>query len=276
MPARTLVAIPGFVPGLQASRMFSKLEAASLERVDVDLVALTLAAARQNDGSALGRLGDALAAALDTLGLDQVDLVAESVSATAALQFAGKYPERVGRLVLAAPVGFPRPMSAACRSEAEFAAVVRGVYLGSPPESRSALAALSRTAHVDDSLADEFRTSGQNADVRLAVQVLTDWIAGGEFDAVSHPAADDALRSIRHPVSLVWGRADAWATLDSAFYLTRRLRNPRLRVFSQCGHLVCLQAGPLLVRHLQTLLGLGDWDAGTAAAHRDQSAPAPG
>ena len=277
MSARTLVAIPGLVPGLRGSQMFSGPEAAGLDRIDVDLVSLTLAAAAKTGGSVLSRLVDALAAALDALGLDQVDLLAESVSATAVLQFAGKYPARVGQLILAAPVGFPRPMSAAWRSEAEFAAAVRSLYLGSEDESGAALAALTRSAEpAADSLAAAFRVSAQDDDVRQAVLLLADWIAAGEFDAVRHPAADDAVRSLRHPVSLIWGRQDAWATLDSAFYLTRRLRNPRLRVFSQCGHLVSLQAARLLVRHLQTLLGLGNWQAEAALVLRDQGASAAG
>ncbi len=56
---------------------------------------------------------DIIVAWLDTLGVEQVDIVAHSMGGHVALNFAARYPERVRRLVLSSPAGFEQFVPAA-------------------------------------------------------------------------------------------------------------------------------------------------------------------
>jgi pimeloyl-ACP methyl ester carboxylesterase len=120
----------------------------------------------------------------------------------------------------------------------------------------AALRALSRSeSFATVTRADDFRSAAKDETVRSAVECLAGWIADGAFDMVRRQGPD-VLRAVKKPVSLYWGRDDAWSTIDSAFFLTRRLSDARLRVLPGCGHLVGLQTANLLGRSLaRTLAG---------------------
>jgi pimeloyl-ACP methyl ester carboxylesterase len=180
-------------------------------------------------------------------------VIAESWAATVALQFAAERPARVEELVLISPIGFTSPLTGQRRMPNSFSDAVRRLYSGDVKDAGQALEVLGGGSIDIPALAPQYASSGE--EVRQAADVLSGWLDKGAFELVGsqHP---DNVRRVRQQVSLVWGRDDLWAGLDSAFYLTRRLRNVRLRVFPGTGHLLSVENPVPLGRHIRSVLGM--------------------
>ena len=178
---------------------------------------------------------DALAALLDALHIDQIDVIAESAGATAALQLAVRHPQRVQHL-----------------------AVLVGNLPGSP------------TAVVQPSMAKLFnrqlplwvmRTFAPSVMVRLVAALpkgfaisredarfVTEFIdslfpvspEGVDFDAfVSNAAVNDyTLESIRVPTLIVHTRDDQLASHDASERAAKRIPGARFISLESGGHLM--------------------------------------
>ncbi|MEV6302336.1 4,5:9,10-diseco-3-hydroxy-5,9,17-trioxoandrosta-1(10),2-diene-4-oate hydrolase [Actinoplanes sp. NPDC051861] len=175
-----------------------------------------------------------LASLLDKLGIEQVDLVGNSLGGGTAVRFALNFPHRARRLLLMGPGGLSLNVFAADPTEG----VKRLGAFGAAP-SRERLAAFLRTLVFDPRL-------------------ITDELIDERFRAASDPAAQRAMREmgasfsnpqtyeegllwrdahrLRHQVLLVWGREDRVNPLDGALVALKVLRNARLHVFGGCGH----------------------------------------
>lgn len=255
-----LVVLPGLTPGLRGSGALLAAERRDGHAAEVVDLAPLVADATASGQPGAGGLAAALAAHLDRAGLDRVAVAAESLSASAALRFAARHPDRVTALYLAAPYGYARPLSGKWTGAEAFADVIRDLYATDPAAVSAALAALGGPVPVADGVAAAYQAAltAESAD---AAAVLAGWVENGAFDATSDPVGDGA-REVRAPVSLLWGRDDRWAGLDSAFYLTRRLRQVQLRVFPHCGHLLSVQAAAPASSYLRSLAPV--WDVAAA------------
>jgi pimeloyl-ACP methyl ester carboxylesterase len=206
--------------------------------------------ARDAGGPALDSLVDALRAEIGAVGTDPVSIVAESVFATTALRFAAAYPDRVDELVLVAPYGYTSVLTAGRRLPTPFAAAVRGLYSGSEAATAQSLDVLAgRQVAGDENILRSYIASATDSRVAESADVLAEWIESGEFELAALESGDH-VRGVKQQVSLIWGRDDLWAGLDSAFYLARRLKNVRLRVFPHTGHLVSLEVPEEVARHV--------------------------
>jgi 4,5:9,10-diseco-3-hydroxy-5,9,17-trioxoandrosta-1(10),2-diene-4-oate hydrolase len=179
---------------------------------------------------------DALAALLDELGIERVQLVGNSLGGGTAVRFALRFPERAGRLVLMAPGGLSLNVFAPDPTEG----VKRLMEFAAPPgPSREKMAAFLRTLVFDQKL-------------------VTDELIDERFALASDPAALAALASmgasfydpataedgllwreahrLRQPVLLIWGREDRVNPLDGALVALKQIRRAQLHVFSGCGH----------------------------------------
>jgi 4,5:9,10-diseco-3-hydroxy-5,9,17-trioxoandrosta-1(10),2-diene-4-oate hydrolase len=175
-----------------------------------------------------------LAALLDKLGIEQADLIGNSLGGGTAVRFALTHPERARRLLLMGPGGLSLNVFSADPTEG----VKRLGAFGRDP-SRARLGAFLRTLVFDPSL-------------------ITDELIEERFRAASDPAAMRAMREmgasfsdprtyeegmlwreahrLRHETLLVWGREDRVNPLDGALVALKVLRNARLHVFGGCGH----------------------------------------
>ncbi len=257
MSIQSLVALPGLTPGLVVPEPVTAglSESAGAEVIAIYGVDLIEAAAAGVGG--VPGLVAAIGSALDARGLDRATIVAESYSATAALAFAAAHPGRVEELVLAAPIGYAAPLTAGLRQSLPLAEAVRDLHSGERPLVTSALGLLAHRSGEVTGIAEAYAVS-TSPRVSAAADVLAGWLASGAFDAAG--ATTDLVRKVRSQVTLLWGRDDAATGLDSAFYLTRRLRNVRLRVFPGTGHLISVERGVEATRHLCSALGLADGD----------------
>ncbi|MEU7907162.1 4,5:9,10-diseco-3-hydroxy-5,9,17-trioxoandrosta-1(10),2-diene-4-oate hydrolase [Actinoplanes sp. NPDC049118] len=238
-PASTVVLLHGGGPGVSALSNFGRTLPVFGARFD------TLAVDQPGyGGSPIGAItgqyfthaADALAALLDELGLDRVDLVGNSLGGGTAVRFALRYPRRAGRLLLMGPGGLGLNVLAADPTEG----VKRLMGFAAPPgPSREKMAAFLRTLVFDPRL-------------------VTDELIEERFRAASEPAALAAMREmgasftdperaeegmlwreahrLRQEVLLVWGREDRVNPLDGALVALKLIRRARLHVFGGCGH----------------------------------------
>ncbi|MEU4423192.1 4,5:9,10-diseco-3-hydroxy-5,9,17-trioxoandrosta-1(10),2-diene-4-oate hydrolase [Actinoplanes sp. NPDC024001] len=177
---------------------------------------------------------NALAALLDKLDIERVDLVGNSLGGGTAVRFALLFPKRARRLLLMGPGGLSLNVFAADPTEG----VKRLGAFGRDP-SRERIAAFLRTLVFDPSLItdelieERFRAASDPAGLR-AMRAM-----GASFtDPATYEEGllwRDAHR-LRHEVLLVWGREDRVNPLDGALVALKLLRNARLHVFGGCGH----------------------------------------
>jgi 4,5:9,10-diseco-3-hydroxy-5,9,17-trioxoandrosta-1(10),2-diene-4-oate hydrolase len=235
--ATPVVFLHGGGPGASAQSNFGRTIPVFAKRFD------TLAVDQPGyGGSELGSLttqyfthsADALAALLDEVGLERVDLIGNSLGGGTAVRFALRHPSRAGRLLLMGPGGLSLNVFAADPTEG----VKRLGAFGAGP-TRERMAAFLRTLVFDPS-------------------VITDELIDDRLAAASTPAALRALREmgasftdparfedgllwrdahrLRNEVLLVWGREDRVNPLDGALVALKLIRRCRLHVFGGCGH----------------------------------------
>lgn len=179
---------------------------------------------------------DALAGLLDTLGLERVHLVGNSLGGGTAMRFALRHPDRAGRLVLMGPGGLSLNVFAPDPTEG----VKRLMEFAAPPgPSREKLATFLRTLVYDQKLVtDELidQRFGPASDPALLRGL---GLMGRSF---RDPACfEDGLlwreaHRLRHEVLLVWGREDRVNPIDGALVALKLIRRAQLHVFSGCGH----------------------------------------
>jgi pimeloyl-ACP methyl ester carboxylesterase len=188
----------------------------------------------------LGRAADVedvafhLADLLDELGIAQLDIVGTSLGGWLAAEFALRHPDRVRRLVLAAPLGLhvrdaPGVLffgAAAPRGVGGFAEV-RGV-LFADPDGPVAL----------DALPDELpRERALRWFGGLGGAAALGWQAPQLCD----PKLAARLHRIGMPTLLVWGAADRIAPVGQATAWQRGLPDARLEVLDGAAHALPLE-----------------------------------
>ena len=177
----------------------------------------------------------ALAGLLDSIGVDRVHLVGNSLGGGTAVRFALRYPDRVGRLVLMAPGGLGLNVFAPDPTEG----VKRLGAFGAPPgPTREKLAEFLRTLVYDrrlvtDELVEERFAAASTPESLAATAAMGASFMGADYE-------DGMLwreaHRLRHPTLLVWGREDRVNPLDGALVALKLLRNAQLHVFGGCGH----------------------------------------
>jgi 4,5:9,10-diseco-3-hydroxy-5,9,17-trioxoandrosta-1(10),2-diene-4-oate hydrolase len=179
---------------------------------------------------------DALAGLLDTLGLERVHLVGNSLGGGTAVRFALRYPGRAGRLVLMAPGGLGLNVFATDPTEG----VRRLAAFAAPPgPSREKLAAFLRTLVFDQKLITDELIEERYADAATPEALAAMASLGASF--FDPATAEDGMlwreaHRLRQRVLLVWGREDRVNPLDGALVALKLIRRAQLHVFGGCGH----------------------------------------
>ncbi len=164
---------------------------------------------------------------LDTLDLEQVDLVGNSFGGGIALAYAIAHPQRVRRLVLMGSVGVPFELTKGLDA-------VWG-YTPSLDTMRGLLDifAYSR-ALVTDELAQlryeaSIRPGFQESFSQLFPAPRQRWV-----DALTSPEED--IRGLQHQALIIHGRDDQVIPLQTSLTLLDYLQHSQLHVFGECGH----------------------------------------
>jgi 2-hydroxy-6-oxonona-2,4-dienedioate hydrolase len=189
-------------------------------------------------------VADLVAATLDALGIERVDIVGGSIGDLWALSLAERHPDRVGRLVLLGggplipTVGVP-PFIRVVTSP--LGAIIVRLPV-SPDRARSILrgsghgasldAGTIPEAFVDWRVANDTDTSAMRHERSMARQVVSGsaYRPGITFD-------DDELRAIEAPVLLVYGTADPTGDADTWRAFAAALPKGSLEVIDGAGHM---------------------------------------
>jgi pimeloyl-ACP methyl ester carboxylesterase len=179
---------------------------------------------------------EAAAAFLDRKGIEKSSIIGSSMGGGIALGVAGRHPDRVDKIVLINPYGFPSPPVAAEIARSRILGKLLPYLLRKSTLRRCAKAIFSRSLHdprlITDTLIERvtapFATLRQRRD-------LFRFLSGISAEAMRE--IDALLPHIRQPVLILWGEHDRWLTIDHAHRLHRRLPNSRLLRLPDCGHL---------------------------------------
>jgi 4,5:9,10-diseco-3-hydroxy-5,9,17-trioxoandrosta-1(10),2-diene-4-oate hydrolase len=179
---------------------------------------------------------DALAGLLDTLEIDTVHLVGNSLGGGTAVRFALSYPDRVGRLALMGPGGLSLNLFAPDPTEG----IKRLYEFSAPPgPTKEKLEAFVRTMVFDQSLVtdelieERFRVASDPESLAAMASMGASFMQPETFE--DGLLWREAFR-LRHSVLLVWGREDRVNPLDGAFAALKLIPKAHLHVFPRCGH----------------------------------------
>jgi 2-hydroxymuconate-semialdehyde hydrolase len=186
---------------------------------------------------------------LDTLQIEQTDLVGNSFGGALALALAIAHPKRVRRLVLMGSVGVPFAITTGLDA-------VWG-YTPSITHMRELLDifAFSR-ALVTDELAQlryqaSIQPGLQEAFAAMFPAPRQRWV-----DAMASPEA--AIRALPHETLVVHGREDQVIPLANSVTLAQWIPRAQLHVFGQCGHWTQIEHAARFSRLVENFLAEAD------------------
>lgn len=179
---------------------------------------------------------EAVVAFLDSKGIEKTSIVGSSMGGGIALGVAGRHPERVDKIVLINPYGFPSPPVAAEIARSRILGKILPYLLRDPVLRQCAKALFSRSLHDPRLLTDTLieRVTAPFATLRRRKDLFR-FLQGISTETMRE--MDALLPQIRQPVLILWGENDRWLTIDHAKRLQQRLPNNRLITLPDCGHL---------------------------------------
>ncbi len=171
-------------------------------------------------------------ALLDQLGVQQVIIAGHSMGGRIAWNLAAAHPERVSKLVLLSPDGFPDPNA---KSDKTYEVPA---LLGLLPYSLPQWAL--RVGGVAPAFADDSQLTPQMMqryhDMMLAPGVRTALLERMRQTRNSNPVV--RLQSIKIPTLLLWGEKDAFIPLSNAQDYLKAMPQARLVTLPGVGHVL--------------------------------------
>ena len=173
---------------------------------------------------------------LDVIGVDSVHLIGNSLGGAIAIRFALAYPDHVKTLNLMAPGGIEdQPSYFAMPGMA----IMKEVFTGGP--NKDALEQFIRRGlvyddkHVDEQLVNERWGIFQQQNM----QVINTMVV---------PNMEDQLGELNCPIIAFWGANENMMPETGIAKLTKKCRNIRLTIVSECGHWVMVEHKDLFNR----------------------------
>jgi pimeloyl-ACP methyl ester carboxylesterase len=158
------------------------------------------------------------------LKIDRATLVGNSMGGWIAAAFTIAFPDRVERLVLEDAAGFPPPKDFDFR-----------ILYSLNPTTRDGMKVLVAKVFYNKAFQSETAID-QALAVRLAAgdgytinSIVESLIRGEDF-------LDDAVKSIKKPTLIVWGREDGLIPLSDGERFNKEIAGSKLVVIDQCGH----------------------------------------
>ncbi|MER6112016.1 alpha/beta fold hydrolase [Streptomyces hirsutus] len=229
------VVLHGGGPGCHATSDFAAVMALRPERrwLWVDLPGYGASATGQPASRrSVTAAADGLAALLERVGPERVDVLAQSYGGTVALKLAADRPERLGRIVLIGSQPTPTPGGAGpLRTDPGLAVRARAEYYGgdgpSPAKTRALLAGL------------EWYDATRIPEPTVLARFRAGTTAGALATATLPAPAEDlghALGAVQAPTLVLWGRHDPFAGPAYAAALADALPRGDLAVIGRTSH----------------------------------------
>lgn len=173
----------------------------------------------------------AVAGVLDSLGIDRVDLVGNSMGGHSAVAFALANPARVGKLVLmGGGTGGP---SLYVPMPTEGIKLLQGLYRDPTIEK---LKAMMNVFVYDPSALTESQMEMRLNNMLSNREHLDNFVKSLAANPRQFPDQNARLSEITAPTLIVWGRDDRFVPMDVGLRLLAGIPNSQLHVFARCGH----------------------------------------
>lgn len=159
------------------------------------------------------------------LRIERASLVGNSMGGWIAAAFTAAFPDRVDKLLLVDAAGYKPPKDLDTRT-----------FYGLNPTTREGMKVLVAKVFYNKLFLTDAAID-QSIAVRLAagdgytINSITESIIRGE------DFLDDAVKTIKRPTLLIWGRQDGLVPLAEGEHFNRDIAGSKLVVFDQCGHM---------------------------------------
>lgn len=175
--------------------------------------------------------GRALKGLLDSIGLDKVHIIGNSMGAHSAVAFALANPTRVGKLVLmGGGTGGP---SQFVPMPTEGIKLIQALYRDPSIENLKKMMAVF--VFDSSSLTEElYRTRLDNMLTRR--DHLENFVKSHAANPRQFTDYGNRLGEIAAPALIIWGRDDRFVPLDVGLRLVWGMQNAELHIFNRCGH----------------------------------------
>ena len=202
------------------------------------------------------RYARVVATLLDRLGVDRADIAGSSLGGRVALTFALEHPARVRRLILVDSVGL---------SGQSPPLVFR---LASTPVVNRLLRWMTPRAFVRHTVEEVY------ADARRVTQPTVDRYYDltrregnrraliARFTGPSDPDLDEHLAKVHAPTLIAWGARDAWLPLSFAHRMHSALRDAKLVIYPDAGHLPMEELPEVTAADVEVFLAASDGELG--------------
>lgn len=184
-------------------------------------------------------------ALMDAQGWERVDVMGSSIGGWIALEVAARYPERIGKLVLAAPAGI---RLAGVPMEDMFA-----IQLGEEAKARELLfhdtehplasAVIPDFADLPDDMLAEF----------LKAMTAVAKVAWNPY--LHDPRLEGLLPRVTADTLVVWGAEDRLIPPAYGERIAELIPTARLELIPACGHMVCFECPDALLAAAREHLG---------------------
>lgn len=158
------------------------------------------------------------------LKIERASLVGNSMGGWIAAAYTAAFPDRVDKLVLVDAAGHAPPKDLDTRS-----------FYGLNPTTREGMKALVakvfyNKAFQTDAAIDQAIAARLAAGDGYTINSITESIIRGE------DFLDDAVKMIKRPTLIIWGRQDGLVPLAEGEHFNRDIAGSKLIVFDECGH----------------------------------------
>src|ERR1044072_4466510 len=159
------------------------------------------------------------------LGIERASLVGNSMGGWIATAFTAAFPDRVDKLVLGDAAGYRPPKDLDTRS-----------FYGLNPTTREGMKVLVAKVFYNklfltDAAIDQAIATRLAAGDGYTINSITESIIRGE------DFLDDAVKTIKRPTLIIWGRQDGLVPLAEGEHFNKDIAGSKLVVFDQCGHM---------------------------------------
>jgi pimeloyl-ACP methyl ester carboxylesterase len=233
--AEILILLHGFGSSLETWDDWVKPLASKYRLIRCDIVGFGLSGPASNsdysDEADIRRIAEML----DQLHLDKVTLIGHSLGGRVAWNFAARYPNRIHKLVLIAPDGFPdlKTVGEHTYEVPQFAKAMKYV-LPAFLVKQSMAPAYTDPNHMTDAIVQRYQDMLTAPGVR---QALMD-----RMQQTMNTDPTERLQKITAPTLLLWGAKDAMIPVENSLSYLKVMPQARRVVFPELGHLLFEEA----------------------------------
>lgn len=170
---------------------------------------------------------------INALELTDFILVGNSFGGYVACQYAGNHPDKVNKLVLMDAAGFHPPEQLALMS---IGGQFSGLMMEFSPIPRWMVATTTKDLFgepqkVTDEIIDRYHMLVQRDHNRKGLSALLRYFSNNMGFKTNQ------LHKILCPVLIQWGEKDSWVPVDSAYKFQQAIRNSKLCIYPDAGHI---------------------------------------